>query len=129
LGGSSSDPDAALLTAAELYNLNINADLVVLSACETGVGELLRGEGVISLARAFAYAGAKSIVASLWSVNDQSTMQIMENFYVELKAGKPKNIALANAKRNYLTQNPGIQAHPFFWAAFIGLGDMTALKN
>ncbi|MBL7807382.1 MAG: CHAT domain-containing protein, partial [Saprospiraceae bacterium] len=77
MAGPPSNPNASLLTAAELYNLPINADLVVLSACETGIGEHLRGEGVLSLARAFAYAGAKSIVASLWSVNDQSTMQIM----------------------------------------------------
>lgn len=118
-----------LLTVAEIYNLPINADLVILSACETGIGEQQKGEGVISLARAFAYAGAKSIVASLWSVNDQSTMQIMDHFYGELKAGKAKNIALASAKRNYLAQNPGKQAHPFFWAAFIGLGDMTPINN
>ena len=107
----------------------VNADLVVLSACETGIGEQQRGEGVLSLARAFAFAGAKSIVASLWSVNDQSTMQIMDNFYKEIKAGKPKNIALANAKRSYLLQNPGLGAHPFFWAGFVALGDMTAIKN
>ncbi len=121
--------DEGVLTVGELYNLPIYADLVVLSACETGIGEQQRGEGVLSLARAFAFAGAKSIVASLWSVNDQSTMQVMDNFYKEIKSGKPKNIALADAKRSYLLQNPGLGAHPFFWAGFVALGDMTALKN
>jgi CHAT domain-containing protein len=130
LAFSSSDDHAenGFLSVAELYNLPINADLVVLSACETGIGEQQRGEGVLSLARAFAYAGAKSIVASLWSVNDQSTMQIMDYFYGELKAGKTKNLALAQAKRNYLQQNPGRASHPFFWAGFVGLGDMSRVK-
>ncbi|MBL7808567.1 MAG: CHAT domain-containing protein, partial [Saprospiraceae bacterium] len=98
------------------------------SACETGIGEHLRGEGVLSLARAFAYAGAKSIVASLWSVNDQSTMQIMDGFYAGLKAGKTKHVALAEAKRLYLQKNPGNNAHPFFWAAFVGLGDLAPIS-
>lgn len=117
-----------LLSVGELYNLKLNADLVLLSACETGIGEQQRGEGVVSLARAFAFAGAKSIVASLWSVNDKSTMQVMDNFYAELKSGKTKNIALANAKRQYLEKNPG-QMHPFYWAAFVAVGDMAAIKN
>jgi CHAT domain-containing protein len=129
LAFASPESENGLLSVGELYNLPVNADLVVLSACETGIGEQQRGEGVLSLARAFAFAGAKSIVASLWSVNDQSTMQIMDNFYKEIKAGKPKNIALANAKRSYLLQNPGLGAHPFFWAGFVALGDMTAIKN
>ncbi len=122
-------PDNGLLSVGELYNLPINADMVLLSACETGIGEQQRGEGVVSLARAFAYAGAKSIVASLWSVNDKSTMLLMDNLYAGIKSGKPKNIALANAKRQYLEKNPGQPSHPFFWAGFVGVGDMGAIKN
>ncbi len=122
-------PENGLLSVGELYNCSLNADLVVLSACETGIGEELRGEGVISLARAFAFAGAKSIVSSLWSVNDKSTMQVMENFYTELNLGTPKNIALANAKKQYLEQNPGREAHPFYWASFVALGDMRSIKK
>ncbi|MDX1911612.1 MAG: CHAT domain-containing tetratricopeptide repeat protein, partial [Saprospiraceae bacterium] len=118
----------ALLSVGELYNLPINADLVLLSACETAIGEAQRGEGVVSLARAFAYTGAKSIVASLWSVNDRSTMQIMDGFYAELSAGKSKNQALVLAKRRYLEENPGQSAHPFFWAGFVAVGDMSPLK-
>ncbi|MFN0214106.1 MAG: CHAT domain-containing protein [Saprospiraceae bacterium] len=121
------NPENGLLSVGELYNLPLNADLVILSACETGIGEQQRGEGVVSLARAFAYAGAKSIVASLWSVNDKSTMLVMDNFYSELKSGKTKHVALSKAKLRYLEQNPG-QAHPFFWAGFVGVGDLSAIK-
>jgi len=118
-----------LLSVGELYNLPLNADLVLLSACETGIGEQLRGEGVISLARAFAFAGTKSIVASLWSVNDKSTMLVMDLFYAGIMSGKPKNVALAEAKLQYLEHNPAQKAHPFFWAGFVGVGDMSAIKN
>lgn len=118
-----------LLSVGELYNLPLNADLVLLSACETGIGEQQRGEGVVSLARAFAYAGAKSILASLWSVNDHSTMQVMDNFYVGIKSGMPKNEALTNAKLQYLEKNPGQPSHPFFWAGFVIVGDMRPVKN
>jgi len=121
--------DKGLLSVGELYNLSLNADLVLLSACETGIGEQQRGEGVVSLARAFAFAGAKSIVASLWSVNDKSTMQVMDNFYAGIKSGQPKNIALANAKLEYLAQNPGQASHPFFWAGFVGVGDLGAMGH
>ncbi|MEP7323766.1 MAG: CHAT domain-containing tetratricopeptide repeat protein [Saprospiraceae bacterium] len=117
-----------LLFHSDLYNLSLNADLVTLSACETGTGELLEGEGMVSMASAFAFAGAKSIVTSLWSVNDQSTMQLMSQFYKELNQGQSKNIALAKAKRSYLKAHPGITAHPYYWAAFIEIGDVSALK-
>ena len=118
-----------LLYVRDIYNLSLNADLVVLSACETGIGELKRGEGIVSLARAFAYAGAKSIVTTLWSVNDKSTMQIMENFYRQLKNGASKDEALWKAKQAYLDKSNKNQAHPYFWSAFIPIGDMRAVKN
>lgn len=120
--------DNELLYVRDIYNLSLNADMVVLSACETGIGELKRGEGIISLARAFAYAGAKSIVTTLWSVNDKSTMQIMESFYRHLKKGLPKDKALWQAKQDYLAGAKGETAHPFFWSAFIPIGDMKVIK-
>lgn len=123
------DPEKGLLSVGELYNCKLSAELVVLSACETGIGEEQRGEGVVSLARAFAFAGAKSIVSSLWSVNDQSTMLVMDDFYAQLKSGKRKNLALNAAKQHYLEQYPGKTSHPFFWAGFVAVGDMSALKN
>jgi CHAT domain-containing protein len=131
LAFASDDENAenGLLSVGELYNLSLNADLVLLSACETGIGEQLRGDGVISLARAFAFAGTKSIVASLWSVNDKSTMLIMDLFYKGIKSGKPKNVALADAKLQYLENNQAQKAHPFFWAGFVGVGDMGVIKN
>ena len=117
-----------LLYVKDLYNLQLNADLVVLSACETGIGKLQRGEGIISLARAFAYAGAKSIVTSLWSVNDKSTSELMRFFYRELRRGKDKDEALRLARQRLLRESNVRNAHPFFWAAFVPLGDMRGVK-
>ncbi|MCB0554903.1 MAG: CHAT domain-containing protein [Phaeodactylibacter sp.] len=118
-----------LLYVRDLYNLSLNAELVTLSACETGVGELQRGEGIISLARAFAYAGAKSIATTLWPVNDRSTQELMVSFYRYLHAGLPKDQALRQTKLDYLSGHSGSEAHPYFWAAVIGIGDMSGMKN
>lgn len=117
-----------LLYLRELYDLEIPADMVVLSACETGIGELQNGEGVISLARGFTYAGAKSIITSLWNVNDQKTADLMVDFYRNLKEGQQKDNALANAKRSYLQQTSGNLAHPFYWAGFIPIGNMDSIE-
>ena len=115
------------LYVRDLYNLTLDAEMVVLSACETGIGELQRGEGVISLARGFVYAGAGSLVTSLWSVDDLSTKQIMELFYQNLKSGQTKDAALRNAKLTYLASTPQ-KAHPFFWAAFAPIGNMESIE-
>ena len=115
------------LYVRDLYNTQLNADLVVLSACETAAGELQRGEGIISLARAFAYAGAKSILTTLWVVDDAASKDLTKEFYVQLKKGKAKDEALRLAKRKHLKVNDNTRKHPFFWAAMIGVGDMTAL--
>ncbi len=119
------------LYTRDLYNLELNADLVVLSACETGAGKLQRGEGIVSLARGFAYAGAKSLVTTLWKVNDGKTKDLMAGFYQHLKAGKPKDEALHQAKLDFLANNQtggGTALHPFFWAGFIVIGDMQPLR-
>lgn len=121
--------DNEKLFIRDLYNLRLSADMVVLSACETGVGELQRGEGVISLGRGFTYAGAKSIVTSLWSANDRSTAEIMELLYKNLRAGASKDEALQKAKLTYLDrQSDPLAAHPFYWATFVAIGDMEPLK-
>ena len=117
--------DPNRIYTSELYNLNLNADMVVLSACETGLGELQKGEGIISLARAFTYAGAKSTINSLWSVNDASTKTLMEEFYKNIKAGKTKDQALHEAKLSYL-ENEDMDA-PYFWASFIAMGNMEPI--
>ncbi len=115
----------AKLYVKDLYNLQLPVDMVVLSACETGIGKLRNGEGVISLARGFTYAGAKSLITSLWTVNDRSTAQLMTAFYKNLKAGMSKDEAMRTAKLSFLDSQAG--SHPYFWAGFIPLGDMQAL--
>ena len=112
----------------EIYNLRTPCDLVVLSACNTGQGELKKGEGVMSMARAFAYAGAKSIVYSLWEVNDGSTKKMMEKFYQELKVGTKKDEALRMAKMEYLDNAVGKTQLPYYWAGFVAMGDMSAVQ-
>ncbi|HFA50998.1 MAG TPA: CHAT domain-containing protein [Bacteroidetes bacterium] len=115
------------LYVRDLYNLQLNADLVVLSACETAVGELQRGEGIISLARAFAYAGAKSILTTLWVVDDAASKDLTKEFYLQLKQGKKKDEALRLAKMKLMKVNKNSRKHPFFWAAMIPVGDMSAV--
>ncbi len=116
--------NAEFLYVREIYNLELNADMVVLSACETGIGQLQKGEGMVSLARGFASAGAKSLISSLWSVDDAKTTQLMTNFYDNLNKRMNKDMALQQAKLDYLSSNPQIYAHPFYWSGFIGIGDM-----
>ena len=118
-----------LLYVKDLYNLDLQADMVVLSACETGIGDLRNGEGIISLARGFFYAGAKSIITTLWSIDDKPTAKIMELFYKNLKKGQTKDVALRNAKRSYINaQSATMKAHPRFWAGFVPVGNMEALE-
>lgn len=111
------------LQADEISKLQLNADLVVLSACETGYGKFERGEGVLSLARSFMYAGVPSLVVSLWQVNDGSTAIIMKSFYQYLAQGMDKAAALRQAKLDYLDGATTIIAHPAFWSPFIQLGN------
>ena len=121
------DSDSRLL-ASEIYNLDLHAELVTLSACETGLGELKSGEGIISLARAFSFAGAKSIVSSLWPVNDKSTPSLMASFYSNMKNGLHKDIAMQKARIDFIASGDHADAHPFFWGSFICVGDMEAIS-
>jgi CHAT domain-containing protein len=99
----------------------MNADLVVLSACETGLGRMVRGEGVLGLPRAFFYAGARSVLVSLWSVSDRSTAQLMTTFYESLIGkGETTSEALSNAKETLRKKSN--TAHPFYWAPFVLIG-------
>lgn len=119
-----------LVFVKDLYSMRIKAALVVLSACETGIGELQRGEGIVSLARGFSYAGAASIVTTLWSIDDFASSEIMQLFYEKLKDGETKDAALRSAKLAYLDRRKGSNAsHPLYWAAFIPVGDMAPLKG
>ncbi|MCH2045041.1 MAG: CHAT domain-containing protein [Saprospiraceae bacterium] len=116
------DVDQQFLYAYEIHNMEINADLVVLSACETGYGKTVRGEGVLSLARAFMYAGTPSVVTTLWQVNDYTSSNLMIRFYQNLDQGLTKPEALRQAKLKYLEKSDHISGHPAFWASFITIG-------
>lgn len=116
------------LQAYEISKLNLKANLVVLSACETGYGKFEKGNGIASLARSFMYAGVPALVVSLWQVNDQSTAMVMRYFYENLREGKSKAVALQAAKQRYLSEAQGIHAHPAFWSAFVQLGNSQAIK-
>jgi CHAT domain-containing protein len=120
------DPNQSLLFARELYNLSLSADMVVLSACETGLGRYGMGEGIVGFSRALTCAGARSLVASQWSVNNRHTQTLMLLFYKELREGRPKNMALWNAKKSFLKDFKD-DAEPFFWAAFTLFGDTTPI--
>ncbi len=118
-------PDG-LLTAEKILNLDLKGTaMVVLSACETGLGEVRAGEGVFGLRRAFAQAGARSQVMSLWAVPDKETQELMTAFYTNLAAGKPRHKALRQAALEQLArvQKRYGSPDPFYWGAFVFLGD------
>lgn len=115
--------DNNFLQAHEISKLDLNANLVVLSACETGYGKFEQGNGIASLARAFMYAGSSSLVVSLWAVSDYATAQIMENMYGYLSSGMDKASALQQAKLDYMKGVKGELGHPVFWSPFIQIGD------
>jgi len=111
------------LQMGEVMRLKLNADLVTLSACRTGLGQLFKGEGMIGLTRSFLYAGAESVVVSLWNVNDIATATLMKAFYKNLKQGMPKDEALRQAKLELIHGQQQAWRHPYYWAAFVMVGD------
>lgn len=117
------------LNIEEIYNLDLNAEMIVLSACSSGGGKMQVGEGPISFTRAFRYAGCPSVVMSLWKIPDEATSQIMIAFYKNIKAGDTKDLALKKAQLEYLssTENPLYQ-HPFFWGSFVAMGDPSPVQ-
>lgn len=120
------------LSLPEIYAQRLHASLVSLSACETGSGRFAEGEGILSLARAFAYAGARSLVASHWAVNERSTTEIFSDFYENLRLHLPKAEALRQAKLHYLASaEMDARKAPFHWAAFTltGADGRVPLKN
>ena len=114
--------------AHEISKMTLHANLVVLSACQTGYGQFEQGNGIASLARAFMYAGAPSMVVSLWQVNDHATAQIMGYFYQHLADGLPIDQALRQAKLQYLKTAVGPTAHPVFWSPFIHIGQTEPIQ-
>lgn len=113
----SEEDDGYLYTWEIFEDLNLDAELVVLSACNTGLGQRLRGEGILGLSRAFFYAGARSLVVSLWPVSDESSVLFMKKFYQELSYGNTKDIALQKAQKALM--NDYRFSHPYYWASFV----------
>ncbi|MCX7551594.1 CHAT domain-containing protein [Xanthomarina sp. F2636L] len=115
----------------ELYSLNINPELVVLSACETGIGKLQKGEGAMSIARGFQYAGAKNILYSLWQINDASTAKLMTLFYKNYQSINSAFVANRQSKLDYLNDKSisNIKKSPYYWSAFVYYGDLVPKKD
>jgi CHAT domain-containing protein len=125
------DSSGYKLYTEELYNLSLQKTrLVVLSACETGRGQLHQGEGILSLARAFAYAGCPSVVATLWNAHDESTAFLSERLHHYLQENLPIDLALQQAKLDYFNSKIGKELdHPYYWANFILLGNAEPVNE
>ncbi len=124
-------PDSATenrLLAEDILSLSISPQLVVLNACQTATGIWMEGEGNMSIARDFMYAGAKSVLQTLWTIDDKSSMQISQSFYNNLALGASKTSALKSAQLNYIEQASSQEAHPYYWAAYQLYGNNKGLK-
>jgi len=111
----------------EIYELNLNAKMVVLSGCNTGTGISRLGEGIMSLARAFFYCGIPNIVMTLWTVYDESAELLMTEFYRDLAKGRTNETAMRNAKLHFIENAEPIHQHPYFWSGFVVIGDNEAV--
>ena len=116
-----------LLNAHEIYNMNLKARMVVLSACNSGDGKFLKGEGVMSLARGFFYSGCPSLIMTLWTVEDLSGSTLMSSFYKYLSQSFPKDVALQQAKLEYIESADALKSHPYFWSGYVAIGDTKSL--
>jgi CHAT domain-containing protein/Tfp pilus assembly protein PilF len=116
-----------LLQGVEILNLDLDADLVVLSACGSGLGKLVRGEGLVGVTRSFFYAGARRQVVSLWNVDDESTAALMKGFYRGLQQGTPPARALREAKRELLRGGRPAHRFPYYWASFVMVGSSAPI--
>jgi CHAT domain-containing protein len=117
--------DDGILTALEAAQLDLHGtELVVLSACKTGVGQVLNGEGVYGLRRALFIAGAQTQITSLWKVADRATATLMVDYYERLLQGQGRSAALREAQQRMLSTQ---RSHPYWWASFVPIGDWTPL--
>ena len=119
--------DDGMLNTYEVYSAPVNAMMVVLSSCNTGVGKLVNGEGILSLARGFLYAGSRSVVMSMWAVEDKSASTVIHSFYKNMRSGQTKSSALRNARLKFLRSADQGRSHPYYWAALVIYGDDTPL--
>ncbi|MEO0580605.1 MAG: CHAT domain-containing tetratricopeptide repeat protein [Bacteroidota bacterium] len=125
----SPEEEESELTLAEVYNLQMDAELVVLSSCESGKGALSKGEGIMSLSRAFFYAGSQSALITLWEVEDRAAKDILYPFFEQLQAEENKAKALQQSKLDFITYvGESSFAHPFFWGPFVLVGKQGAIE-
>lgn len=125
LFADSNTGEDGFLHAYEIYNLNQTSQLVILSACNTGAGKNYGGEGVISVGRGFLSSGSRSVIMTLWPVNDHSSYELIKGFYKELKNKTSISDALRNSKLSYLSQTDNLHSHPFFWTGYVIYGDAS----
>ena len=119
--GESGEDD--MLNTHEIYNLRLNARLAVLSSCNSGYGKLQKGEGIMSLARGFLYAGVPSIVMTIWEIEDKSGVDIMKSFYSHLGKGKRTDEALRLARLEFIENSDMLRSHPYFWGGYVCIGN------
>jgi CHAT domain-containing protein len=119
------DNEDGYLYLYELYGMKLNAEMTVLSACNTGIGRMVSGEGMFSLARGFMYAGCPGILTTLWSIDDKSTSIIMNNFYRGIINGEEKDEALRNAKLDYINNSDAVTANPVYWGGIVSIGSQS----
>ena len=119
--------DDGYLHAYEIYNLNLDHDLTILSACETGVGQLDRGQGAASLSHAFRFAGCQNIIMSLWSIDEKQSVRLISDYLEALINGQGKSSALSDVKRSYLSSVKGELQHPYYWAGLVLVGNNEVL--
>lgn len=125
--GGGEGMDDGMLNTYEVYSLPLQAMMVVLSSCNTGSGMLVNGEGILSLARGFLYAGSRSAVMSMWAVDDVSASSVIHSFYKNMRGGQTKSSALRNARLKFLRSASQGQSHPYYWSALVIYGDDTPL--
>ena len=119
--------DSHLLYTREIYALQGNVDLLILSACESGLGQVEKGEGMISLSRSFSFAGARSILSTRWKINDKTTSQLIPRFLQELATQQPKDLAFQTAVKNYIRNSNQVNAHPYYWSSFSLTGNIDPI--
>jgi CHAT domain-containing protein len=124
---STQNYDANSLYSYEIYNIDLSSNLSILTACETGKPTYQAGEGMISLAHAFNYAGSESILTSLWEIDEESSAKIIKLFYNNISVGMPKDEALRKAKLNYIATAEGRTAAPQYWAGLVLIGDTSPI--
>jgi CHAT domain-containing protein len=126
----STEPDSSedgFLNTYEIYGIPLKAKMVVLSSCNSGSGYLHEGEGILSLARGFAYSGSKSVLLSMWEIEDRSGSEIIKNFYRYIKRGYSKSSALKKARIKFLKNADQLRSHPYFWSAYVLYGDNSPI--